>query len=86
MLDASDGFYRGHAAVADRSLMNVAFTLPSPDLQARFLAESSQAGVSGLGGHRAIGGVRASIYNAMSLQAVEELMGFMADFQRKNRR
>jgi phosphoserine aminotransferase len=86
MLDASDGFYRGHAAVADRSLMNVAFTLPSPDLQARFLAESSQAGFSGLGGHRAIGGVRASIYNAMSLQAVEELMGFMADFQRKNRR
>ena len=83
-LDASDGFYRGRAAHGDRSLMNVVFSLPTPELESRFLAESGLAGFSGLGGHRAIGGVRASIYNAMSIPAVEQLLGFMADFQRKN--
>lgn len=83
MLDGSDGFYRGRAAVADRSLMNVVFNLPSPDLHQQFLAESKAAGFSGLAGHRAIGGIRASIYNAMTLSAVEQLAGFMQDFQRR---
>ena len=86
VLDASDGFYQGRAAQRDRSLMNVIFTLPSPELESKFLAESSQAGFSGLGGHRSIGGLRASIYNAMGVPAVEQLLGFMADFQRENRR
>ena len=84
-LDASDGFYQGRARAADRSLMNVVFQLPSQELEARFLAESSEAGFSGLGGHRAIGGIRASIYNALSVSAVDSLLGFMADFQRKRR-
>ena len=85
LLDASDGFYRGRAAHGDRSLMNAVFSLPTPELEAKFLAESSAAGFSGLGGHRAIGGIRASLYNALSLSAVEALLGFMADFQTKNR-
>ena len=84
-LDASDGFYRGRAGQSDRSLMNAVFALPTPQLEARFLAESCEAGFSGLAGHRAIGGIRASMYNALSLSAVDQLLGFMADFQRKHR-
>lgn len=83
-LDASDGFYRGRAAAADRSLMNVAFNLATPELEQAFLAESQQAGFSGLGGHRAIGGIRASIYNALTLPAVEALAGFMDDFRKRH--
>ena len=84
-LDASDGFYKGRAAQSDRSLMNAVFSLPTPELDAKFLAESSDAGFSGLGGHRAIGGIRASMYNALSLSAVDQLLEFMADFQKKSR-
>jgi phosphoserine aminotransferase len=84
-LDASDGFYQGRARLPDRSLMNAVFTLPTPALEAQFLAESSAAGFSGLGGHRAIGGIRASIYNALGISAVDQLLEFMADFQRHNR-
>ena len=86
LLDTSDGFYRGRADVQDRSLMNVAFNLAGPDLEQRFLAEALAAGFSGLAGHRAIGGIRASIYNALTLPAVEELAGFMDDFQRRQRK
>jgi phosphoserine aminotransferase len=82
LLDASDGFYRGRAAPGDRSLMNVAFNLRDAELEQRFLAEALAAGFSGLAGHRAIGGVRASIYNALTLDAVQALAGFMQDFQR----
>ena len=66
--------------------MNVAFNLATPALERQFLDEALAAGFSGLGGHRAIGGVRASIYNALTLKAVEQLMGFMNDFQRAQRR
>jgi len=83
LLDSIDGFYRGRADVQDRSLMNVAFNLANPDLECRFLAEALAAGFSGLAGHRAIGGIRASIYNALTLSAVEELAGFMDDFLRR---
>lgn len=83
ILDASDGFYRGRAAAADRSLMNVAFNLPTPELERQFLAESQSVGFSGLGGHRAIGGLRASLYNGMTQAAVDELAGFMEAFQRR---
>jgi len=86
LLDTSDGFYRGRADVQDRSLMNVAFNLENSDLEQRFLAEALAAGFSGLAGHRAIGGIRASIYNALTLPAVEELAGFMDDFQRRQRK
>lgn len=83
-LDESDNFYRGHAAVADRSQMNVAFNLPSKELEQRFLQDSSAAGFSGLGGHRSIGGIRASLYNGLTLSAAEELAGFMAEFKKAN--
>lgn len=82
-LDDSDGFYRGRAARADRSLMNVAFTLPTPALEQQFLEQARLAGLSGLGGHRAIGGIRASLYNALTLPAVERLVAFMADFRQR---
>lgn len=84
-MDASDDFYKGRAHRADRSLMNAVFKLSSAELEHKFLAESSDAGFSGLGGHRAIGGIRASLYNALSIEAVDQLLEFMADFQRKNR-
>jgi phosphoserine aminotransferase len=83
-LDASNGFYRGRAAVEDRSLMNVSFNLATADLDRQFVAEALAAGFSGLSGHRAIGGIRASIYNAMTLTAVEKLVGFMEDFRRRH--
>lgn len=81
LLDEGDGFYRGRAAVPDRSLMNVTFNLGDPALEQRFLAEAAAAGFSGLAGHRAGGGIRASLYNAMSATAVAELARFMADFR-----
>lgn len=79
-VDNSDGFYRGWAMPEYRSLMNVAFHLPTPELEAAFLAESAEAGFSGLAGHRALGGIRASIYNAMSLEGVQALRSFMDHF------
>ena len=83
LVDESDGFYSGRAETRDRSLMNVAFNLATPELEKQFLAEALAAGFSGLAGHRAIGGIRASIYNALTLAAVEELAGFMEDFERR---
>jgi phosphoserine aminotransferase len=84
MVDASHGYYSGRARAQDRSIMNVVFTLPTPALEAAFLAEATAAGFSGLGGHRAIGGIRASIYNAVTPDAVDCLCQFMADFQRRH--
>jgi len=83
-VDESDGFYRGHAEPRDRSVMNVVFNLASPELERRFIADAQTAGFSGLGGHRAIGGIRASIYNAVTPAAVEKLADFMDDFRRRN--
>jgi phosphoserine aminotransferase len=80
LIDQSEGFFHGRAAITDRSLMNVVFNLPTPELEQHFLAQSLEAGFSGLAGHRAIGGIRASIYNAVTLQAVEELADFMQGF------
>jgi phosphoserine aminotransferase len=82
-IDASGGFYRGHARHECRSLMNVAFRLPDDELERRFLAEAAEAGLAGLKGHRSMGGVRASIYNAVEIEAVEALCDFMGDFQRR---
>ena len=64
-------------------MMNVVFNLATPELEKRFLADALTAGFSGLSGHRAIGGVRASIYNALTLPSVEKLVGFMDDFRRR---
>jgi phosphoserine aminotransferase len=82
-IDNSEGFYRGWAQPESRSCMNVTFRLPTPALEKRFLAESAQAGLVGLAGHRAVGGIRASLYNAVSLEAVRTLVEFMEEFQRR---
>lgn len=83
-LDGSGGFYRARTAGADRSLMNVVFNLPTTELEHVFLQEAAHAGFSGLEGHRAIGGLRASLYNALTPDAVGELCGFMVDFQTRH--
>ncbi len=82
-IDATD-FYRGHAARDARSLMNVTFRLPSEELEKKFTAEATAAGLDGLKGHRSVGGIRASIYNAFPLEGVEALTQFMREFERTN--
>ena len=79
-IDGSGGFYRGHAAPASRSQMNVTFRLPSEELEKRFVSEATAAGMVGLAGHRSVGGIRASIYNAFPKEGVEALVEFMRDF------
>ncbi|MDR1487614.1 MAG: 3-phosphoserine/phosphohydroxythreonine transaminase [Deltaproteobacteria bacterium] len=83
-IDGSSGFYRGTARADSRSLMNVTFRLLSEDLEKKFLEEAKTQGLTGLGGHRSVGGVRASLYNAVTQTAVESLTGFMAEFMKKN--
>ncbi|OIR12360.1 phosphoserine aminotransferase [mine drainage metagenome] len=80
-LDNSNDFYKGHAAVVDRSKMNVVFNLPTKALEAEFISTALSAGFSGLGGHRSIGGIRASLYNGLQLSSVEKLVDFMEDFR-----
>ena len=82
-IDAGD-FYRGHADHDSRSIMNVTFRLPSEELEKKFTAEATAGGLDGLKGHRSVGGIRASIYNAFPLAGVEALVAFMKDFERKN--
>ncbi len=83
-IDASDGFYSGHARRGARSLMNVTFRLPTEELDERFAAEAAAQNLDGLKGHRSVGGIRASIYNAFPKAGVEKLTEFMADFAQKN--
>lgn len=83
-IDSSDGYYTGHADRNARSLMNVTFRLPSEDLEKKFCAEATTIGLDGLKGHRSVGGVRASIYNAFPREGVERLVEFMTDFARDN--
>lgn len=78
------GFYRGHAKKEDRSRMNVTFRLPNEDLEAKFVKESKAAGLDGLKGHRSVGGLRASIYNAFPEAGVDALVAFMREFEKKN--
>jgi phosphoserine aminotransferase len=78
------GYYRGHADPDSRSLMNVTFRLPSEDLEKLFVKESTAAGLDGLKGHRSVGGLRASIYNAFPEEGVDALVQFMRDFERKH--
>jgi phosphoserine aminotransferase len=82
-IDATD-FYRGHADADARSLMNVTFRLPSEDLEKKFTFEATAQRLDGLKGHRSVGGIRASIYNAFPREGVEALVAFMKDFERKN--
>ncbi|MDR2200360.1 MAG: 3-phosphoserine/phosphohydroxythreonine transaminase [Deltaproteobacteria bacterium] len=82
-IDQSQGFYRGTAREDSRSLMNVTFRLPTPELEEAFLAQAKKEGLWGLNGHRSVGGIRASIYNAVPAEAVKTLIEFMAEFQRR---
>lgn len=84
VIDASGGFYAGHAQPKDRSLMNVTFRLPNEELTQQFIAEAEQQHLSSLKGHRSVGGIRASIYNAMPVEGVEALRDFMQAFCTKH--
>lgn len=83
-IDGSGGFYRCPVEKSVRSLMNVPFTLEKSDLEAEFIKEAAKEGMVQLKGHRSVGGVRASIYNAMPLAGVVKLVSFMKDFQAKH--
>lgn len=79
----NSGFFKGTAEKDSRSKMNVTFRLPSEDLEKKFVEEALKAGLGGLKGHRSVGGCRASIYNATTLEAVKSLVEFMSDFEKK---
>jgi phosphoserine aminotransferase len=81
-IDAS-GFYANPVDPACRSWMNVPFTVPDPALEKDFVTEAAQAGLLNLEGHRSVGGMRASLYNAMPMEGVDALVAFMADFERR---
>jgi phosphoserine aminotransferase len=83
VIDASD-FYRGHAEKESRSLMNVTWRLGSEELEKQFAKEAEAKHMIGLKGHRSVGGLRASIYNALPLESVDALVEFMKEFERKN--
>jgi phosphoserine aminotransferase len=78
------GFYRGHAQKDSRSRMNITFRLPSEDLEKKFVKEATAAGFDGLKGHRSVGGLRASIYNAFPEAGIDALVDFMRAFETRN--
>ncbi|NLP49948.1 3-phosphoserine/phosphohydroxythreonine transaminase [Bacillus sp. RO1] len=84
-IDQSEGFYIGHAEKGARSHMNVTFNLPSEEITSIFLTQAKEEGFVGLGGHRLVGGCRASIYNAVPLESCQALAAFMKSFQAKYR-
>ena len=83
-IDSSDGFYRGHAAKMRVRLMNVTFRLPTEELEKQFASEATAQDFDGLKGHRSVGGIRASIYNAFPKEGVEALVDFMKNFSQNN--
>lgn len=83
-IDRSEGFYKGHADIAARSLMNVTFRLADKELEAKFVSEAEAIGLDGLQGHRSVGGIRASIYNAFPVDGTTRLAEFMDEFAAKN--
>ena len=82
-IDESGGYYKGHAK-SDRSRMNITFRLPSEALEDQFASEAKKKDLIGLKGHRSVGGMRASLYNALPVEASESLVKFMKEFQQKN--
>lgn len=84
VLDNSNGFYAGHAEKESRSFMNVTFRLPTEALEKKFVEEAKAYKLYGVKGHRSVGGMRTSIYNAMPLEGVEVLADFMQKFQKAN--
>jgi phosphoserine aminotransferase len=85
VIDKSNGFYKGHAKFDSRSLMNVTFNLRTPELEEKCVKEALERDLVGLKGHRSVGGMRASIYNAMPIEGVQALADFMKKFQENNR-
>ena len=83
-IDSSGGYYRGTAEKASRSRMNVTFRMTSEELEKKFVDEAKAAKLVGLAGHRSVGGMRASLYNAFPKDGVEALVAFMKDFQQRN--
>ena len=84
-IDTSGGFYKGHSELNSRSLMNVSFNVAANvDLEPLFVQEAEKAGMIGLKGHRLLGGIRASLYNAITLEQCQTLVEFMKEFARKN--
>ena len=84
LFDNSNGFYKGHAKPDSRSLMNVTFNLPTPELEEKCVKEALEHDLVGLKGHRSVGGMRASIYNAMPIDGVNALADFLKEFQENN--
>ena len=84
VIDAGSGFFKGHAEKSSRSRMNLTFRLPNEDLEKKFVKEAAAEGLLELKGHRSVGGLRASLYNAQPMSAVDALAGFMKEFLKKN--
>ncbi|MEK9198376.1 3-phosphoserine/phosphohydroxythreonine transaminase [Lysinibacillus halotolerans] len=84
VIDQSNGFYKGHAELSSRSLMNITFRVADEELEKQFLVEAKEAGFVGLNGHRSVGGCRASTYNAVPVEACQALTNFMIEFQKKH--
>lgn len=83
-IDGSNGFYNGHAVPEARSLMNVTFRLPNEDLEKAFASEAAKVGLVNLKGHRSVGGMRTSLYNAMPVEGCRRLAQFMREFQQSH--
>ena len=83
-IDESNGFYKGHAEKDSRSLMNITFNLQTGELEKTLVSEATEAGFDGVKGHRSVGGLRASVYNAFPKKGIEELVDFMKKFQSKH--
>ena len=84
VIDDSGGYYKGHAEKGSRSKMNLTFRLPSEALEEKFASEASKKGLKGLKGHRSVGGIRASMYNALPLAGAQKLAEFMKEFKKNN--
>ena len=83
VIDQHPDFFKGHASPESRSFMNITFRLPSEELEANFVKQALASGMSGLKGHRSVGGLRASIYNGMPREGCKALAEFMLEFMRK---
>ena len=83
-IDSSNGYYRCPVEVDSRSEMNIVFRLPSEELEKKLIAEAEAQGMVGLKGHRSVGGIRASCYNAVSIDGVRRLTSMMKSFKEKN--
>ena len=84
LMDDNSDFYRGTVEKESRSWMNITMRLPSEELESKFIAEAKAAGFGGLKGHRSVGGIRVSLYNAMPLAGAEKLAEFMLGFKKAN--